>query len=113
MPKLTLIGDSAVSHYATVERLWELISAISNVRFSFELRQLASSEEVAQFLDTCRHDRACKGVIVATVWRASAAKLVGRLENPATDAPGIDTIYPSKQGGLIGANILPVAIQKT
>ncbi len=110
MIKLALFGDSAVKHYAVADRLWELISIVTNKKIKFDIIPLATADEVRGAFEAFRKDRSFAGFTVSNPWKDVLADQMDELE-PTVDLPIINTVYKDRHGTVIGANTAPLAAQ--
>ncbi len=109
--KLALIGDSHIRHYAVADRLWELLSVLTNTNLSYTTEPLATSKDVTAFFQVFKQDKSFQGFNIAIPWKGVLTQHVDTIEN-LIQLPQINTVYKDDAGRIVGVNTDPLAAQK-
>lgn len=110
--EIALLGDSAVRRYSVTDRLWELISIVTNTNIKFSLIPAATGEDARKALDILKANPSYAGIHAMTLpynkILASSSDIFEEKVKKAT----VDTMYRNEDGALVGVNTMPIGIQR-
>ena len=110
MIRLALIGDTELGSYTIADRLWELLSVVTNRKYKFEVVPLATDREAVAFFDGFKKDRSFACLRINPPWRDLLLERPEiRHERESTTTFSI--IYKDGEGSLVGGDVEPAAVQ--
>ena len=111
MIKLALIGNAEIQKYSVADRLWELLSVVTNTDFTYSTIPLTTREDVLTFFKKFRQDKTFKGFNIAIPWKDILFDKLDNVEE-LVRLSSVNTIYKDDEGRVVGVNTDPLAAQK-
>lgn len=105
MNKIALVGGNEIKHYTIADELWENISQVTGVKFSFKIIPIADKKTLRKFYKKYQENDDFTGFNIALPWKSEIAKILKIKDF-------INTVYKN-DNVILGANTDVTGIVKS